>query len=68
MYAIFLIWQSLDMQVIAIHAFHKIYLNIKMSDFEVKTKICWRDFFKVYTTDTCIYKLNNATLNLNQVE
>ena len=34
----FLIWQCPDIQVIAIHAFHKIYLNIKMLDFEVKRK------------------------------
>ena len=37
----FLIWQCPDIQVIAIHAFHKIYPNIEMPDLEVKTKIFW---------------------------
>ena len=30
MYVIFLIWQYPDIQIIAIHAFPKIYLDIKM--------------------------------------
>ena len=45
MYVIFVIWQCPDKQVIAIHAFPKIDLNVKMSDYEVKTKIFLR-FFK----------------------
>ena len=48
MYVIFLIWQSPDIQVIAIHAFPKIYLKVKMSDFEVKTKIFWRYFLSIH--------------------
>ena len=38
MYVIFLIWECPDIQEITIHAFHKIYLNIKMSDFDLKMK------------------------------
>ena len=36
MNVIFLVWQYPDIQVIAIHAFPKIYLDTKMSDFEAK--------------------------------
>ena len=40
MYVIVLIWQYPDIQVIAIiHAFPKIYLDIKMSDFETNNEI-----------------------------
>ena len=45
-----LIRQCPDKQVIGIHAFLKIYLIVKMSDFEVRTKIFWCFLFKVYTT------------------
>ena len=38
MYVILLIWQYPDIQVIAIHTFPKIYLDIKMSDFEANNK------------------------------
>ena len=34
MYVIYLIWQYPDIQVIAIHAFPKIYLDIEMLDFK----------------------------------
>ena len=61
MYVIFLIWQCPGIQVIAIHAFHKIYLNIKMPDLEVKTKIFWWD-------DRDICKLNNSASNLKQIK
>ena len=37
-YVIFLIWQYQDIQVIAKHAFPKIYLDIKMSDFDIKNE------------------------------
>ena len=50
MYDIFLLCQCPDIQVIAIHAFHKIYMNIKMPDIEVKTKIFWCFFFN-YTRE-----------------
>ena len=50
MYVIFLIWQCRDIQVIAIHAFHKIYLNIKMPDIGVKLKY-FAGVFKVYVTE-----------------
>ena len=36
MYVIFLIWQYPDIQDKAIHEIPKIYLDIKMPDFEVK--------------------------------
>ena len=49
MNVIFLIWQCPDIQVIAIHAFPKIYPNVKMSDFEVKTEI-FGGMFLVQTT------------------
>ena len=38
MYLIFLIWQYPDMQVIAMYALPKIYIDIKMSDFEANNK------------------------------
>ena len=38
MYVILLVWQCQYVQVIAIHAFLEIYLDIKMSDFEAKKK------------------------------
>ena len=66
MYVIFLIWQCPDIQVIAIHAFHKINLNIKMPDFEVKTKIFWCFFLSIHDRDIC--KLNNSASNLKQVK
>ena len=66
MYIIFLIPQFPDIQVIAIHAFHKIYLNIKMPDFEVKTKIFWWVFLSIHDRDIC--KLNNSASNLKQVK
>ena len=65
MYVIFLIWQCPDIQVFAIHAFHKIYLNIKMPDFEVKTKYFgW--FLSIHDRDIC--KLNNSASSLKQVK
>ena len=65
MFVSFLIWQCPDIQVIAIHAFHKIYLNIKMPDLEVKTKIFW----SVLTThDRDICKLNNSASNLKHIK
>ena len=45
---------------IAIHAFHKIYLNIKMPDFEVKMKIFLVVFFK-YTRQR--YIIQHQILN-----
>ena len=59
MYVIFLIWQCPDIQELAIHAFPNIYLNlnVKMSDFEVKTKMFWR-CFKYTRQDIC--RFNNA--------
>ena len=36
MHVIFLIWQCPDIQVIAIHAFPKIYLDMKMLGFVAK--------------------------------
>ena len=65
MYVIFLIWQCPDIQVTAIHEFHKIYLNIKMPDFEVKTKY-FVGFFSIH--DRYICKLNNLASNLEQVK
>ena len=62
----FLIWQCPDIQVIAIHAFHKIYLNIKMPDLEVKTKIFWWFFLTIHDRDIC--KLNNSASNLKQTK
>ena len=53
------------MQVIAKHAFHKIYLNIKMQGFEVKTKI-FGGFLKIRDRDIC--KLNNSVSNLRHVK
>ena len=64
MYVIFLIWLFPDIQEIAIHGFHKIYLNIKMPDFEVKMKIFF--FLNIHDRDIC--KLNNSASNLEQVK
>ena len=64
MYVIFLIWECPDIQVITIHAFHKIYLNIKMSDFDLKMKY----FCGVLSIYIYIYKLNNTASNLKQVK
>ena len=66
MYVIFLIWQCPDIQVIAIHAFHKIYMNIKMPDFEVKNENILVSFLSIHDRDIC--KLNNSTSNLKQVK
>ena len=66
MYVIFLIWQCPDIQVFAMHAFHKIYLNIKMPDFEVKNENILVDFFSIHDRDIC--KLNNSASNLKQVK
>ena len=63
MYVIFLIWQYPDIQVIAIHAFPKIYLDIKMSDLRQTTKI-FDGFYKYTRQDEC--KLKNTALNLKQ--
>ena len=67
MYVIFLIWQCPDIQVIAIHVFHKIYLNnniIKMPDLEVKTKH-FGGFLSIHNRDIC--NLNNSASNLKKV-
>ena len=66
MYAIFKIWQCPDIQVIVIHAFHKIYPIIKMPDFEVKTKISWLVFLSIHDRDIC--KLTNSVSGLKQVK
>ena len=67
MYVIFLIWQCPDIQVIAIQVFHKMNLNIKMPDLELKTKIFWCLFFlSIHDRDIC--KLNNSASNLKQVK
>ena len=63
MYAIFLIWQCPDIQVIEKHAFHKIYLNIKMYDFDENILA---GFLSIY--DRYIYMLNNTASNLKQVK
>ena len=68
MYVFSLIWQCPDIQVIAIHAFHKIYPNIKMPDFKVKTKIFRCFFFFLSIHDRDIGKLNNSASNLKQVK
>ena len=65
MYVIFLIWQCPDIQVIVINASHKIYLNIKMPDFEVRTKKFGR-YFSI--RDRYICKLNNSASDLIQVK
>ena len=62
MHVIFSIWQCPDVQVIAIHAFHKIF---KMPDFEVKTKIFWW-VLSIHDGDLC--KLYNSASNLKQVK
>ena len=38
MHFIFLIWQCPDIQVIAIHAFPKVYLDMKMAGFVAKNE------------------------------
>ena len=49
MYVILLVWQCQYVQVIAIHAFPKIYLDIKMSDFEAKkNKIILADLISIH--------------------
>ena len=53
-------------QVKVIHTFHKIYLNIKMPDFKVKTKIFWCVFLSIHDRDIC--KLNNSASYLKQVK
>ena len=55
---LFLIWQYPDIQVIAIHAFPKIYLDIKMSDFEANSKKNFGGFYKYTQQDVC--KLKNT--------
>ena len=65
MYVIFLIWQCPDIQVLTKHAFHKIYLNIKMPFFEVKENILV-GFLSIHDRDIC--KLNNSASNLKQVK
>ena len=46
MHVVFVIWQSQDIQVIAIHAFLKIYLDIKMSDFDTKNENILANIYK----------------------
>ena len=65
MYAVFLIWQCPDIQAIEKHAFHKIYLNIKMSDFDLKKNLL-TGFLSIY--DRYIYTVNNTASNLKQVK
>ena len=48
MYFIFLIWQYPYIQVKAIHAFPKIYLDIKMSDLEAKTEYILAGFISIH--------------------
>ena len=48
MYVIFLIWQYPDIQIIAIHAFPKIYLDIKMLDFEAKNENILAGFISIH--------------------
>ena len=49
MYAVFLIWHYPMgyIQVIAIHAFPKTYLDIKMSDFEAKNENILAGFISI---------------------
>ena len=42
------IWQCPDIQVMAIYAFPKIHLNVKIIDYKVKTKIFWRLFSRIH--------------------
>ena len=56
---------AVPLQVIAKHAFHKILLNVKMSDFEVKMKKNMA-FFKYRRQDIC--SVNNAVSTLMQVK
>ena len=49
MHVVFMIWQCQDIQVIAIHAFLKIYLDIKMLDFDTKKKRKYFGRFYKYT-------------------
>ena len=46
MHIVFVIWQCQDIQVVAIHAFLKIYLDIKMSDFDTKNENILAGFYK----------------------
>ena len=66
MYVILLIWQCLDIQVIAKHAFHKIYLNMKMPDLEVKNENILVGFLNIHDRNIC--KLNNSASNLKKVK
>ena len=59
MYLIFLIWQYPDIQVIAMYAFPKIYIDIKISDFEANNKNILAGL-----QDVC--KLKNTASNLKQ--
>ena len=43
-----LIWQNPNIQVIVIHAFPKIYLDIKMSDFETNNNNILAGFISVH--------------------
>ena len=48
MHVIFLIWQYPDIKVIAIHPFPKIYLDIKMSDFEANNEKNLAGFMSIH--------------------
>ena len=61
MYVIFLIWQCPDIQVIAIHAVHKIDLG-----FRGKNENILVFFLSIHDRDIC--KLNNSASNLKQVK
>ena len=63
MYVIFLIWQYPDIQVIAIYAFPKIYLDIKMSDFEANNENILAGFTSIHDK---MYKLKNTASKLKQ--
>ena len=54
------------MKVIAIHAFQKIYLNIKMPDFDEKNENTLVVFLSIHDRDIC--KLNDSASNLKQVK
>ena len=64
MFTIFLIWQGPDIQVIAISAFPKIYLDIKMSDFVAKKRNYFGRFYKHTGQDVCNF--NNAASKFKQ--
>ena len=57
----FLMWQCPDTKIIAIKAFSKVYLNIKMSNFKLKYEYILAVFIS-------ICELNNADSNLKQVK